>query len=80
MDTSQFITKSDLEDFYQRLEKMVGEVVGEIISDAMKLINERFDRLEARMDRMEDKLDQTAATVDLHSVDIRALKRKAAQT
>jgi hypothetical protein len=78
MDTSQFATKQDLEDLYRRIEKMVGEVVGEIVSDALKLINERFDRLEARMDWAEDKLDRTAATVDLHAVDIRALKRKAA--
>jgi hypothetical protein len=82
MDTSQLLTKSDLEinleHFYKRTEKMVGQVVGGIVGDALKLISERFDRLEARMDRLEDKLDRTAAIVDLHAVDIRALQRKAA--
>jgi prefoldin subunit 5 len=82
MDASQVATKQDVENLYQRTEKMVirvvGEVVGEIVGDALKLISERFDKLEARMDRMEDKLDRTAAIVDLHAVDIRALQRKAA--
>jgi tetrahydromethanopterin S-methyltransferase subunit G len=86
MDTSQLATKQDLDDLYRRTEKMViavvhqvvGKVVGEIVGDALKLISERFDRLEARMDRLEDKLDRTAAIVDLHAVDIRALQRKAA--
>ena len=93
MDTSQLVTNHDLEvtleNFYHHTEKMVitvvGAVVGEIVGDALKLISEqfakvdeRFDRLEARLDRLGDKLDRTAAIVDLHAVDIRALQRKAA--
>jgi hypothetical protein len=70
MDTSRFATKQDVEE-------IVGRVVGQIVGDALQLISERFDRLEGRMERMEDKLDRTAAIVDLHAVDIRALQRKA---
>jgi len=78
VDTSQFATKQDLEEMYGRIEKMVGQVVGEVVGDALRMISERFDRIEQRLDRVEDKLDRTAALVDLHSVDIRALQRKAA--
>lgn len=81
MDAAQYVTKQDLEasleSLYNRTERMVGEVVGQIVGDALQLISERFDRVDARLDRIEDKLDRTAAIVDLHAVDIRALQRKA---
>jgi hypothetical protein len=58
MDTSQFATKQDLEDLYRRTEKMVGDVVGEIVGDALKLISARFDKVEKRLDRVELRLDK----------------------
>jgi ABC-type phosphate transport system auxiliary subunit len=80
MPTDQYITKADMdtafEEFYVRIEKMVGQVVGEIIDEALQLISERFDKLEARMDHFEDKLDQLSATVSQHSIAIRKLQRK----
>ncbi|HTB49067.1 MAG TPA: hypothetical protein VK712_03220 [Verrucomicrobiae bacterium] len=74
------------------VEEIVGRVVGELISEAIRLISvefnkvyvrfeqidRRFEQIEARLDRMEDRLDRTAALVDLYTVDIRALQRKTA--
>lgn len=85
MDTSQFVTKQGLQTALKATEKRILQAVGELISDALQVISERFDRVEARLDRiearldnLEDKQDRTSALVDLHSVDIRQLKRKAA--
>lgn len=84
MDTSQYVTRAELESilderfdkFYIRIEKMVGQVVGEIVSEALQLISERFDRLEARMDCMADDHHHLKSTVTRHSIEISSLKRK----
>jgi flagellar capping protein FliD len=73
----------------KRMEKMVGDVVGEIVGDALQMISERFDtvdkrfeevdkrldRMDARLDRIEKKLDKTRDITDHHTIDIRALQR-----
>jgi hypothetical protein len=87
--TDAYSTKEDLrqsfEDFYIRMEKMVGNTVGEIVGDALQIISERFDavdrrfeQVDKRFDRMEDKLDTVTATADHHTIDIRELQRKTA--
>jgi phosphate uptake regulator len=74
-----------MEDFYVRIEKMVGNTVGEIVGDALQIISERFDevdkrfkQMDERFDRLEDKTDTIAASVDHHTIDIRELQRKTA--
>jgi tetrahydromethanopterin S-methyltransferase subunit G len=83
MDAAQFVTQQDLETalekLYRRTEGMVGEIIGEalqLIAKRFDQLEQRLDRVEERLDRIEDKLDRTAAIVDLHAVDIRALQRK----
>lgn len=95
--TANYVTQQDLDQAFAGLEerlasrleimitRIVGDVVGEIVSDALVLINARFDKIEARMDRMEgrmdsveDKLDLSITRIDAHDVHIRQLRRKTA--
>lgn len=71
-------TKQDLDDLYVRMEKMVGNTVGEIVGEALQMVSDRFDQVDRRFDRLENKLDDVAATVDHHTIDIRELQRKTA--
>jgi archaellum component FlaC len=51
MTTSAFATKQDVEE-------IVGRVVGEIVSDALHLISERFDRVDERFEQIDRRFEE----------------------
>lgn len=79
----ELATKNDVEE-------IVGRVVGEIVSDALQLISERFEKQDgvlaqhsgtlaehsATLNRVENKLNATVDLVDEHSQQIKQLKVK----
>ena len=62
MTAAQPATVQDLDRLFTRIEKMVSDVVGtvvsEIVGDALQLISDRFDRVDKRFEQMDRRFEQ----------------------
>ena len=62
MTAAQPATVQDLDRLFTRIEKMVNDVVGtvvsEIVGDALQLISDRFDQVDKRFEQIDKRFDR----------------------
>lgn len=76
--TDDYLTKREfveyMDTFKAELTVHLGNIVGEIVGDAMQLISKRFDELQLSMDKSDYRLSSTVGQVDGHEVRLRRLE------